>query len=93
MEILRTEGLYKTYNEGTDLEVRALKPLQAAGWVIAGRADSGRAFDVTLSPSGVAKVAEAVPLWENAQAAFEREVGQDRAVRMRDEILELNLGG
>ena len=27
MEILRTEGLYKTYNEGTDLEVRALKPL------------------------------------------------------------------
>ncbi|CAN7672306.1 MarR family winged helix-turn-helix transcriptional regulator [Rhizobium leguminosarum] len=72
--------------------VRALKPLQAAGWVVAGRA-SGRAFDVTLSPSGVAKVSEAVPLWENAQAAFEREVGQDRAVRMRDEILELNLGG
>ncbi|RNJ44969.1 MarR family transcriptional regulator [Mesorhizobium erdmanii] len=73
--------------------VRALKPLQAAGWVVAGRADSGRAFDVTLSPSGVAKVAEAVPLWRNAQAAFEREVGQDRAVRMRDEILALNLGG
>ncbi|NEI19262.1 MarR family transcriptional regulator [Rhizobium leguminosarum] len=72
--------------------VRALKPLQAAGWVVAGRT-SGRAFDVTLSPSGVAKVSEAVPLWENAQAAIEREVGQDRAVRMRDEILELNLGG
>jgi DNA-binding MarR family transcriptional regulator len=73
--------------------VRALKPLQVAGWVVAGRADGGRSFDVTLSPSGVAKVAETVPLWENAQAAFEREVGQDCAVRMRDEILELNRGG
>jgi DNA-binding MarR family transcriptional regulator len=73
--------------------LRALKPLQAAEWVIAGRADRGRSFDVRLSPSGVAKVKEAVPLWENAQAAFEREVGQDRAVRMRNEILELNLGG
>lgn len=72
--------------------VRALKPLQAAGWVVAGRADSGRSFDVGLSPSGLDKVAEAVPLWKNAQAAFERQVGQERAVRMRDEILELNLG-
>ncbi|UIY31802.1 MarR family transcriptional regulator (plasmid) [Neorhizobium galegae] len=35
--------------------VRALKPLQAAGWVVAGRADSGRAFDVTLSPFGRCK--------------------------------------
>ncbi|NNU48670.1 winged helix-turn-helix transcriptional regulator [Rhizobium sp. WYCCWR 11279] len=73
--------------------VRALKPLQAAGWVVAGRADSSRSFDVGLSRSGLDKVAEAVPLWKEAQAAFEREVGQDRAVRMRDEILELNLGG
>src|SRR5207245_11383432 len=69
--------------------VRALKPLQTAGWVVAGKADSGRAFDVTLSLSGVAKVAEAIPLWENAQAAFERGVGQDRAVRVRDEVREL----
>ena len=27
MVILRTEGLYKTYNEGSANEVRALKPL------------------------------------------------------------------
>jgi hypothetical protein len=28
-----------------------------------------------------------------AQAAFEGEVGRDRAIRFRDEISELNLGG
>jgi hypothetical protein len=52
-----------------------------------------RAFDVTLSPSGLEKLAEAKPLWAEAQAAFEGEVGRDRAIRLRDEILELNLGG
>ncbi|PDT21256.1 MarR family winged helix-turn-helix transcriptional regulator [Rhizobium hidalgonense] len=72
--------------------VRALKPLQAAGWVVAGRPESGRSFDVALSRSGLEKVAEAVPLWKSAQAAFEQDVGKDRAVRIRNEILELNLG-
>ena len=49
-------------NEGTYVEsqllimertslVRALKPLQASGWVVAERPDNGRAFDVRLSPS------------------------------------------
>ena len=72
--------------------VRALKPLQAAGWVVADKPESGRSFDMTLSRSGLEKVAEAVPLWRAAQAAFEQEVGRDRAVRIRNEILELNLG-
>ncbi|MFZ3327046.1 MAG: MarR family transcriptional regulator [Methylocella sp.] len=73
--------------------VRALKPLQAAGWVVAERSDNGRAFDVMLSPSGLEKFAEAKPLWAEAQAAFEGDVGRDRAIRLRDEILELKLGG
>jgi DNA-binding MarR family transcriptional regulator len=73
--------------------VRALKPLQASGSVVADRSGNGRAFDVTLSASGLEKVAEAMPLWAAAQAAFEGEVGRDRAIRLRDEILELNLGG
>jgi DNA-binding MarR family transcriptional regulator len=72
--------------------VRALKPLQAAGWVVADRPQNGRSFDVALSPSGLEKVAEAVSLWKNAQAAFEQQVGKDHAVRIRNEILELNLG-
>ena len=70
--------------------VRALKPLQAAGLVVTERPDSGRGFDVKLSRRGYRKVAEALPLWKSAQAAFEREVGRDRAVRLRDEILELH---
>ena len=73
--------------------VRALKPLQASGWVVTERSDDGRAFDVTLSPSGMEKVGEAIPLWAEAQAAFEGEVGRDRAVGFRKVIWELNLGG
>ena len=73
--------------------VRAPNPLQASGWVVAERSDNGRAFDVTLCPSGLGKVADAIPLWAEAQAAFEGEVGRDRAIRFRDEISELNLGG
>ena len=47
MEILRTEGLYKTYNEGTDLEVHALKPLdlsieKGVFYAIIGRSGSGK---------------------------------------------------
>ena len=72
--------------------VRALKPLQASGWVVAERSESGHAFDVTLSASGSKKVTEAIPLWAAAQAAFEGDVGRKRAIRLRDEILELNLG-
>jgi DNA-binding MarR family transcriptional regulator len=70
--------------------VRALNPLQTAGWVVAERPDSGRSFDVKLSGRGHKKLAQALPLWKSAQAAFERQVGRDRAVRLRDEILELN---
>jgi DNA-binding MarR family transcriptional regulator len=73
--------------------VRALKPLQASDWVVAERSGDGRAFDVTLSTSGMEKVSEAIPLWAEAQAAFEGEVGRDDAVRFRKMIWELNLGG
>jgi DNA-binding MarR family transcriptional regulator len=70
--------------------IRALKPLQTAGWVVVERPDSGRSFDVNLSGRGHKKLAQALPLWKSAQAAFEREVGRHRAVQLRDEILELN---
>jgi DNA-binding MarR family transcriptional regulator len=73
--------------------VRALKPLQVSGWVVAERSYDGRAFDLTLSASGMEKVGEAIPLWAEAQAAFEGEVGRNGAVRFRRVIWELNLGG
>jgi DNA-binding MarR family transcriptional regulator len=73
--------------------VRALRPLQAAGWVVAERPEGGRSLDVGLSRSGLDKVAEAMPLWANAQAAFEDQVGRDRAIRLRDEILASSPAG
>ncbi len=47
MEILRTEGLYKTYNEGTPIAVQALKPLdlsieKGVFYAIIGRSGSGK---------------------------------------------------
>jgi DNA-binding MarR family transcriptional regulator len=99
LAVLLTDGRLKIMElaqtlimERTSL-VRALKPLQAAGWVIAKRPGGGHSFDVMLTPLGMEKVAEAMPLWESAQAAFEDEVGPDRAIRLRDETLELNFGG
>ncbi|MBE6881951.1 MAG: ABC transporter ATP-binding protein, partial [Ruminococcaceae bacterium] len=46
MNILRTEGLYKTYNEGSENEVHALKPLDISiegglFYAIIGRSGSG----------------------------------------------------
>ena len=47
MDILRTEGLYKTYNEGSENEVHALKPLdisieEGVFYAIIGRSGSGK---------------------------------------------------
>jgi len=84
-----TELAERLSMERTSL-VRALNPLQTAGWVITERPDSGRSFDVKLSGRGHRKLTQALPLWKSAQAAFEREIGRDRAVRLRDELLELN---
>jgi DNA-binding MarR family transcriptional regulator len=72
--------------------VRALRPLQTAGYVVTETPDSGRAFDVLLSAAGLQKVAEAAPLWRAAQREFEKEVGRDRAVSQRNDVLALNLG-
>ena len=72
--------------------VRALKPLQAAGYVVTELPDSGRSFDVLLSAAGVQKVAESAPLWRAAQRDFEKEVGRERAVTQRNDVLELHLG-
>ena len=47
MEILRAEGLYKTYYEGQPNEVQALKPLnlsieQGVFYAVIGRSGSGK---------------------------------------------------
>ena len=62
MVILRTEGLYKTYNEGSAHEVRALKPLElriekGVFYAIIGRSGAGKSTLLQLlgaldKPSG-----------------------------------------
>jgi len=70
--------------------VRALKPLRAMGWIAPHPAAEGRGHELALTASGRKKTGAAVPLWRAAQRAFEAEVGRDRAIRQRDEILGLN---
>jgi DNA-binding MarR family transcriptional regulator len=69
--------------------VRALKPLQEAGWVQSESAGPGRALRLSATRAGLRKVAEALPAWQAAQAEFEATFGQARAARLRDDILDV----
>ncbi len=57
--------------------VRALKPLQRDGLVVIGAAASGgpRQNALALTAAGIAKLAEAEPLWRNAQNEFAERFG------------------
>jgi DNA-binding MarR family transcriptional regulator len=69
--------------------VRALKPLQAAGFVAAERAAGKRNLELALTQAGQQRLGAARPHWETAQAALERDIGLERAARFRQEILEI----
>jgi len=66
--------------------VRALKPLQTSGWINTQPPARGRAMELSLTPSGLAKTSEAAPLWKAAQKAFETEFGRDRAIALRNNL-------
>jgi DNA-binding MarR family transcriptional regulator len=98
LTLLSSKGPLKTAEladflvmERTSL-VRALKPLQSAGWIATHPAAEGRGHELALTAAGRKKTAAAVPLWRSAQRAFEAEVGRDRAIRQRDETLRLTPG-
>jgi len=57
--------------------VRALKPLQRDGLVAVGAAGSGgpRQNALRLTPAGLAKLAQAIPLWNDAQNEFVERFG------------------
>ena len=69
--------------------LRALKPLQQAGWVTSEASRTGRGHEMSLTPSGQHKVSEAAPLWAAAQAEFEDAFGRDRALRLRSDVLDM----
>lgn len=96
LSVLSAKGPQKTADladllvmERTSL-VRALKPLQTMGWIAPRPAAEGRGHELALTAAGKKKTAAAVLLWRAAQRAYEAEVGRDRAIRQRDEILNLN---
>lgn len=67
--------------------VRALKPLQTAGFV-ASRAEGPRsALRLMLSTGGVAKLKESEPMWRAAQDEYEKHMGLASAVSIRDSLL------
>lgn len=63
--------------------VRALRPLQDAGFVESEPSGTGRSLALTLSPSGRQKAAQAFPLWSKAQQEFETMFGVRNAKALR----------
>jgi DNA-binding MarR family transcriptional regulator len=62
---------------------RNLKPLETAGYLKRVREKGERAARIRLTPKGVRKVAQAVPLWERVQGAFTDQMGLSRWETLR----------
>lgn len=67
--------------------MRALKPLQAAGFIVS-RADGPRMpLHLSISADGGKKIKEAFPFWLAAQAEYETQVGTGMAISVRASLL------
>jgi DNA-binding MarR family transcriptional regulator len=70
--------------------VRALQPLERDGLVaIAPDQQDARRNVVRLTQAGRAKLAQAVPVWQQAQAEFESRFGAGLAGQLRESLLAL----
>jgi DNA-binding MarR family transcriptional regulator len=69
--------------------LRALKPMQSAGWVKSKTSEQGRAIELSITESGRQIFGEAIPLWKAAQEAFDAEIGHQKAIRFRNQLLEI----
>jgi len=70
--------------------VRALQPLERDGFVVIGPdQQDARRNVVRLTQAGRAKLAEAVPVWQQAQAEFESRCGAGMAAQLRESLLAL----
>lgn len=70
--------------------VRALQPLERDGFVVIGPdQEDARRNVVRLTQAGRAKLAEAVPVWQQAQAEFESRFGAGMAAQLRASLLAL----
>jgi DNA-binding MarR family transcriptional regulator len=70
--------------------IRALQPLERDGFLgmYPDEQDSRRKV-VRLTDAGRAKLAEAMPVWQGAQAEFERKFGTELASQLRQSTLTL----
>lgn len=71
---------------------RNLQPLIAAGWVELGPGENARSRQVTATPEGVRKRAEAQRTWKQAQQVMNERLGADRVARLHallDECMAL----
>jgi DNA-binding MarR family transcriptional regulator len=73
--------------------VRALKPLQSAGFIISQAQGVRSAIKLSLSAQGRAKLQEAEGHWDAAQREREAQIGEDKAVSIRNTILEQGICG
>ncbi|WP_285424442.1 MarR family winged helix-turn-helix transcriptional regulator [Pseudomonas sp. efr-133-TYG-103a] len=70
-----------------------LKPLEREGWVQV-QVDSAdkRSRLVSLTRAGMDKLLETQPLWQQAQASFEKTYGAERAVALRQALIDVAAG-
>ena len=74
--------------------LRAVKPLQRDGFVMAKRGDGDgdpRQVSFSLTAAGRTKLKAAMTHWMSAQQEFEAQVGPTRAARIRTDLLALEL--
>jgi DNA-binding MarR family transcriptional regulator len=71
--------------------VRALKPLERRQWIRTAKGSAPRQLHLSLTPAGRRQKAVAEQCWRAAQSEFEREVGSERAERMRRDLLDLSI--
>jgi DNA-binding MarR family transcriptional regulator len=70
--------------------VRALKPLQRDGFVVAEISEhDGRSLMFSLSPSGESVLEQAVVAWHEAQEEFEKKFGRARAKALRAQLFNI----
>ena len=62
---------------------RALRPLEREGFIAIGPGRDGRTRALRLTPAGKRRLNAAMPLWRQAQDAFEAAYGSTEAARLR----------
>ncbi|WP_236841700.1 MarR family winged helix-turn-helix transcriptional regulator [Bosea sp. PAMC 26642] len=65
---------------------RNVRVVERLGLVKLGRGEDQREANVTLTEAGHTVLAEAVPLWQTEQAAFETRLGTDTAQALRETL-------